>query len=105
MTHDKKPADVADSLSFECDLEEPPEQVWRALTEPELLAAWLEPDAMRPADDGRGSGSISTGRATASRLSRSTRSRTGCCAGCALERRMFAATDRPHLKSHRRTVS
>jgi uncharacterized protein YndB with AHSA1/START domain len=28
-------------LSFECDLEAPPEQVWRALTVPELRAAWL----------------------------------------------------------------
>jgi len=51
MTHDDRPADA---VSFECDLEAPPEQVWRALTEPELLAAWLEPDAIQPADDGRG---------------------------------------------------
>jgi uncharacterized protein YndB with AHSA1/START domain len=28
-------------LSFECDLEAPPEQIWRALTTPELRAAWL----------------------------------------------------------------
>jgi uncharacterized protein YndB with AHSA1/START domain len=28
-------------LSFECDLDAPPEQVWRALTTPELRAAWL----------------------------------------------------------------
>ena len=31
----------SDSLVFECDFEEPPEKVWRALTEPRLLAAWL----------------------------------------------------------------
>jgi uncharacterized protein YndB with AHSA1/START domain len=29
------------SLVFECDFEEPPEKVWRALTEPRLLDAWL----------------------------------------------------------------
>jgi uncharacterized protein YndB with AHSA1/START domain len=32
------------SLAFECELAEPPAQVWRALTEPELLAAWLMPN-------------------------------------------------------------
>jgi len=36
--------DSSDSLTFECDLDEPPEKVWRALTEPELLEAWLAPD-------------------------------------------------------------
>ncbi|MET0284508.1 MAG: SRPBCC domain-containing protein [Polyangiales bacterium] len=29
------------TLSFECQLDEPPAQVWRALTEPALLAQWL----------------------------------------------------------------
>lgn len=33
--------DPSDSLVFECDFDEPPEKVWRALTEPRLLAAWL----------------------------------------------------------------
>lgn len=33
-----------DSLVFECDLDEPPEKVWRALTEPQLLEAWLMAD-------------------------------------------------------------
>lgn len=37
----------ADSLVFECDFDEPPEKVWRALTEPELLQAWLTKDASR----------------------------------------------------------
>lgn len=37
--------DSSDSLVFECDLEEPPEKVWRALTEPRLLEMWLAPDA------------------------------------------------------------
>ena len=32
-----------DSISFEVDLRHPPEKVWRALTEPELLAKWLLP--------------------------------------------------------------
>ena len=34
-----------DSLSFEFDLRHPPEKVWRALTEPALLAEWLLPVA------------------------------------------------------------
>ena len=34
----------ADSLVFECDFEEPPEKVWRALTEPRLIEAWLTTD-------------------------------------------------------------
>ena len=38
----KAKPDSSDSLVFECDLEEPPEKVWRALTEPELLEAWLK---------------------------------------------------------------
>ena len=32
-----------ESLSFEFDLRHPPEKVWRALTDPELLAQWLLP--------------------------------------------------------------
>jgi uncharacterized protein YndB with AHSA1/START domain len=32
-----------ESLSFEFDLKHPPEKVWRALTDPELLAEWLLP--------------------------------------------------------------
>lgn len=31
-------------LVFECDLDEPPEKVWRALTEPRLLETWLTAD-------------------------------------------------------------
>ena len=37
----KAQAHPADSLVFECDFEEPPEKVWRALTEPRLLEKWL----------------------------------------------------------------
>ena len=33
------------SLSLEFDLRHPPEKVWRALTDPALLAAWLLPVA------------------------------------------------------------
>jgi uncharacterized protein YndB with AHSA1/START domain len=40
----KAKPDSSDSLVFECDFDEPPEKVWRALTEPELLEAWLAKD-------------------------------------------------------------
>jgi uncharacterized protein YndB with AHSA1/START domain len=33
-----------DTVVVECDLPDPPEKVWRALTEPELVAEWLVPD-------------------------------------------------------------
>ena len=33
-----------DALVFECALYAPPEKVWRALTIPEYLARWLNPD-------------------------------------------------------------
>jgi uncharacterized protein YndB with AHSA1/START domain len=39
----KEPA--GDVVVTECDLPDAPEKVWRALTEPELLAKWL-PDAV-----------------------------------------------------------
>jgi uncharacterized protein YndB with AHSA1/START domain len=32
-----------ESLSFEFDLQHPPEKVWRTLTDPDLLAVWLLP--------------------------------------------------------------
>ncbi|RWC34424.1 SRPBCC domain-containing protein [Mesorhizobium sp.] len=37
-----------DAIEFEYDLVEPPEKVWRALTVPELLAAWLMPNDISP---------------------------------------------------------
>jgi uncharacterized protein YndB with AHSA1/START domain len=37
-----------DAIEFEYDLPEPPEKVWRALTVPELLAAWMMPNDIRP---------------------------------------------------------
>jgi uncharacterized protein YndB with AHSA1/START domain len=35
------------SIVVEYDLPHPPEKVWRALTEPELVAAWLMPNDLR----------------------------------------------------------
>jgi uncharacterized protein YndB with AHSA1/START domain len=32
-----------EAISFEVDLRHPPQKVWRALTDPELLAQWLLP--------------------------------------------------------------
>ena len=37
-----------DTIEFEYDLPEPPEKVWRALTVPELLAAWMMPNDITP---------------------------------------------------------
>ncbi|HEX4097575.1 MAG TPA: hypothetical protein VHX64_12655 [Caulobacteraceae bacterium] len=35
-----------ETLVFECDLDAPPEQVWRAISTPEIREAWLgEPEA------------------------------------------------------------
>lgn len=35
---------MSEDVIVDCDLAEPPEKVWRALTVPELLAAWLMPN-------------------------------------------------------------
>ena len=40
---DKTAPSQTESLSFEFDLHHPPEKVWRALTDPELLTEWLLP--------------------------------------------------------------
>lgn len=40
---DTTPMNQRDSLSIEVNLQHPPEKVWRALTEPELMAQWLLP--------------------------------------------------------------
>lgn len=42
MTPVDKPA-ARDAISFELELQHRPEKVWRALTDPVLLAAWLLP--------------------------------------------------------------
>lgn len=38
----------ARSIAFECDLPEPPEKVWRALTTPEIVSDWLLPTDLVP---------------------------------------------------------
>ena len=44
MTYiDKTDKSQSDSISFEFDLQHKPAKVWRALTDPELLAQWLLP--------------------------------------------------------------
>jgi uncharacterized protein YndB with AHSA1/START domain len=44
MTKSGKPlAPETGTLSLEFELQHPPEKVWRALTEPELLSRWLLP--------------------------------------------------------------
>jgi uncharacterized protein YndB with AHSA1/START domain len=47
---DPERKDVAPTraVAFECDLPEPPEKVWRALTTPEIVAEWLGPGDFRP---------------------------------------------------------
>lgn len=40
---DKTPADQGEFVVFEAELAHPPSKVWRALTEPQLLAEWLLP--------------------------------------------------------------
>jgi uncharacterized protein YndB with AHSA1/START domain len=40
---DKTAPSQSESISFEFDLPHPPHKVWRALTEPALLAEWLLP--------------------------------------------------------------
>ncbi|TIT26619.1 MAG: ATPase, partial [Mesorhizobium sp.] len=40
----KQHSDATDSIEFECELPDPPEKVWRALTVPDLLAAWMMPN-------------------------------------------------------------
>jgi uncharacterized protein YndB with AHSA1/START domain len=48
MNHESEPDDATESIIVECDLAEPPAKVWRALTEPALLASWLMPNDIRP---------------------------------------------------------
>lgn len=40
---DTTPRSQTESISFDFDLPHPPEKVWRALTDPTLLAEWLLP--------------------------------------------------------------
>jgi uncharacterized protein YndB with AHSA1/START domain len=41
-------AETPEDIVLDYDLEEPPEKVWRALTRPELVAAWLGPNDIAP---------------------------------------------------------
>lgn len=45
---DENQSDAPDAIEFEYDLAEPPEKVWRALTVPDLLAAWMMPNDISP---------------------------------------------------------
>jgi uncharacterized protein YndB with AHSA1/START domain len=47
MKQDEGQDQASRSIVIECELAEAPEKVWRALTVPELLAAWLMPNDMR----------------------------------------------------------
>lgn len=40
--------DGSRSIAFECDLPEPPEKVWRALTTAEIVSDWLLPTDLKP---------------------------------------------------------
>ena len=39
--------ETSEAVVVDYDLEEPPHKVWRALTQPDLLAAWLGPNDIR----------------------------------------------------------
>jgi uncharacterized protein YndB with AHSA1/START domain len=51
-------ASQEEEIVIECDLSDPPAKVWRALTVPELLAAWLSDDISSPAPREEESGSV-----------------------------------------------
>ena len=64
---DKTAPSQTDSISFEFDLPHSPEKVWRALTDPVLLAEWLLPVIDLEARAGRG---VHVQDAAASRVGR-----------------------------------
>lgn len=51
---DKTARDQTDAVSFELDLRHSPQKVWRALTDPTLLAEWLLPVVDSKLDLARG---------------------------------------------------
>ena len=51
---DKTAPSQTEALTFEFDLPHAPEKVWRALTEPALLAEWLLPVVEREPRSSRG---------------------------------------------------
>jgi uncharacterized protein YndB with AHSA1/START domain len=48
MSDTTTPLATTETIVADYDLAEPPHKVWRALTEPDLLAAWLGPNDIRP---------------------------------------------------------
>jgi len=50
---DTTPPAQTHTLAFEVHLSQPPEKVWRALTDPKLLAEWLLPSAGFAPEPGR----------------------------------------------------
>lgn len=50
--NDAAPPSGPPPLVFECDLDERPETVWRALTTPEIVAEWLGSNTMPPGSNG-----------------------------------------------------
>jgi uncharacterized protein YndB with AHSA1/START domain len=52
MTLDTLMPEASEEVDFECDLEAPPEKVWRALTVPAFIAAWLMPNTLTKTEPG-----------------------------------------------------
>lgn len=52
-THLEPGSKETQSLEFECTFAEAPEKVWRALTVPALVAAWLMPNDLKPEQGAR----------------------------------------------------
>lgn len=52
MSRDSR-SEPSTAIAFECDLADPPEKVWRALTTPHLVAAWLAPNDIKPTTGSR----------------------------------------------------
>jgi uncharacterized protein YndB with AHSA1/START domain len=48
MTQPRRPNTMDNEIIIECDLEQRPELVWEALTDPDLVAEWLGPNTLRP---------------------------------------------------------
>lgn len=46
-------ANGPEPLSFACALDHPPEKVWRALTVPDIVAAWLAPNDLEAREGAR----------------------------------------------------
>jgi uncharacterized protein YndB with AHSA1/START domain len=45
--------DTTDEVVVECELAAPPAKVWRAITVPELVSAWIDPRPGEKADEGQ----------------------------------------------------